>query len=291
MVSVRLLVVAGLIGSTGLVAQESAISSFQLVSIRKAQIGPCPTGERCIGGYAPPSVAVLPGGRFEARSQFIEDLARLAFGFDQIDPRGSGVEVANPKFGSLPLRATRLDVTAVANREWARPPAGEPVPAELRTMLRHVLETRFKLKARIETKNVDVVALRLTGAEPGPGLSRATTDCLGPYTVPPTNDAVVRPLCPYEANSDHIKAGSLTMAEVAKLLSQMTGAMMRAVLVDQTGLEGRYDLTLHIGGQVAWDRTAAFQETLRKQLGLKLVNAKAPVPILRIDHVENPQFD
>ena len=297
MVTVRMLVVASLVasvgpvGSVGLVAQESAVSSFQLVSIRKALPGPCPTGERCIGGYAPPSVAVLPGGRFEARSQFIEELVRLAFGFDQIDPRGRSVEVANPAFGSLPWRATRLDITAVSNREWTKPPAGERVPAELRTMLRQVLETRFMLKARIETKNADVVALRLTGAGTGPGLSRATSDCLGPYTVPPVNDAVVRPMCPYEADSDHVKAGSMTMAEVAKLLSQMTGAMMRAVLIDQTGLEGRYDLTLRIGGQVAWDRAAAFQETLKKQLGLKLVNTKAPVPTLRIDHVENPQFD
>ena len=42
--------------------------------------------------------------------------------------------------------------------------AHDPVPAELRTMLRQVLETRFKLKAHVETKKVDVVALRLTGA-------------------------------------------------------------------------------------------------------------------------------
>jgi uncharacterized protein (TIGR03435 family) len=236
-------------------------------------------------------VAVSPGGRFEARSQVIEDLVRLAFGFEKIDPRGSAVEVVNPKFGSLPLRSTRLDITAVSNREWAKPPAGDPVPAELRTMLRQVLETRFKLKAHVETKNVDVMALRLTGTEPGPGLSRAMADCLGPYTAPTPNDAVGREVCPYEANSDHVKAGSMTMAEVAKLLSQMTGAMMRAVLVDQTGLEGRYDLTLHIGGQVAWDRAAAFQNTLKKQLGLTLVNTKAPVPVLRIEHVENPQFD
>jgi uncharacterized protein (TIGR03435 family) len=262
-----------------------------LVSIRKAQPGPCEPGQRCINGYAPPSIAVLPGGRFEARSQFIETLVRLAFGFDQIDPRGSSVEVAAPLIGSLPWRVTRLDLTAVSNREWTRPPAGEVVPAELRTMLRQMLGTRFKLKARIETKNADVVALRLTGAEPGPGLSRATADCLGPFTPPPVNDAVVRPMCPYEADSDHVKAGSMTMPEVAKLLSQMTGAMMRAVLVDQTGLEGRYDLTLHIGGQVAWDRPAAFQETLKKQLGLKLVNTKAPVPTLRIEHVENPAYD
>jgi uncharacterized protein (TIGR03435 family) len=286
-----MLVAASLVGSIGLLAQESTVSSFQLVSIRKSQPGPCPTGERCVGGFASPSVAVSPGGRFEARGQVIEDLIRLAFGFDKIDPRGSAIEVATPKFGSLPMRSTRLDITAVSNREWSKPPTGEAVPAELRTMLRQMLETRFKLMAHVETKKVDVWALRLTGAAPGPGLSRATADCLGPFTPSTPNDAVERPVCPYEANSDHVKAGSMTMAEVARLLSQMTGVMMRAVLVDQTGLEGRYDLTLNIGGQVAWDRAAAFQDTLRKQLGLTLVNTKAPVPVLRIEHVENPQLD
>ena len=87
---------------------------------------------------SPSTVSVLPGGRFEARNQTFENLARLAFGFEGVDPRNGMVDT--PRF--FWPENDRFDVTAVSDREWSTPPPGERVPPEshyLRTAL--VFET------------------------------------------------------------------------------------------------------------------------------------------------------
>jgi len=111
--------------------------------------------------------------------------------------------------------------------------------------------------------------------------------------------------------------GAMTMAEVAKFLQNVPGLTLRAAIVDQTGLPGRYDVALDIGGPInprrrmlvdaesdagargallgsdldLERRPIAVREALEKQLGLKLVNTKAEIPMLKIEHAENPQED
>jgi len=312
MVTARVLVVASLLASTGLLAEESSGPSFQLVSIRKVLAAPCPPQELCIGAAGPSrnpsSIGALAGGRFEARNQSLENLVRVAYGFEQIDPRHGMVDGG----GLRSARVARFDITAVSDREWTTPPAGEQLPAEVRTMLRALLENRFKLKARLETKKVDVAALRLVGTEPGPGLRPAARDCLGPFTDPPADRRVSA--CDFHADWSRIEAGSMTIPEVAKLLLSVPGVTQRAAIVDQTGLRGRYDVALNIGGSTSFSRMIvnaesdaqgaltssvvtqdrrpiAVLDALKKQLGLKLVNIKAEIPTLKIEHAENPQED
>ena len=72
----------------------------------------------------------------------------------------------------------------------------------------------------------------------------------------------------------------------------MTGmATIPRPVVDQTGLVGLYDFTLH------WNRSpdpdigdtaAPFRGALKSQLGLELKPTHAPIDILVIDHVERP---
>jgi uncharacterized protein (TIGR03435 family) len=73
----------------------------------------------------------------------------------------------------------------------------------------------------------------------------------------------------------------------------MTGlAAIPRPVVDQTGLSGLYDFTLHWNwtpeGAETGDNTAAFHEALRTQLGLELKPSHAPIDILVIDHVDHP---
>jgi hypothetical protein len=147
--SIRWIAVVVLLAPAVMQARQATPPSFQFVSIRKLPPAPCPPLELCLGNAvpsrAPATMNVLPGGRFEARNQTIENLARVAFGFDSVDP-ALGV-VAETKYSS-PL-ADRFDVTAVTDGEWSSPPSGRKVPGELRTMLRTLLEQRFKLKARV----------------------------------------------------------------------------------------------------------------------------------------------
>jgi uncharacterized protein (TIGR03435 family) len=279
------------------VAAQQERETFQFVSVRIVP-GECPvSGDRkdwCIGSSglvpsrAPSSISIQPGGRFEARNQTFENLARIAFGFEGVDPRRGVVE--RPRV-FVPAN-DRFDITAVTDREWTRPPAGESVPAELRPMLRALLEERFQMKARVETKRVDVYALRLSKntREPGPGLRRSTATCRGPYTDQ-TPNAPDSPECPFLLEFARVQAGAVTMTEVARIISRIQGFSDRAI-VDDTGLDGIYDLTLTIPSAPVLDRRPiAVREAMQEQLNLELHKAKLPIPTLIIERVKKPTED
>jgi uncharacterized protein (TIGR03435 family) len=279
-----------LLGIFGLLVAAPAViagqtSGFHSVSITKRS-PPCAPAVACRNAMpltAPSSISVLPGGRFEARNQTIENMVRVAFGFEQID-LAVGV-VAESKFSSPD--AERFDVTAVADLEWPRAAAGENVPSEFRTMLRALLEDRFKLRARVELTDVDVLALQLTRADRqrGPGLRRSSNGCHHDTNVePPAGES---PPCPRRIDAHHIDAAGITMPQLAAMIHDAEGALVDRFVVDQTGLTGRYDVALSIASQDP-DRRDAFRQALKMQLGLKLVKTKVPLPTLLIEHAEAP---
>ena len=72
-------------------------------------------------------------------------------------------------------------------------------------------------------------------------------------------------------------------------------------IIDQTGIEGRYDLTLNwtsdsgpasvpgvADGEASTDLGPSIFTAIREQLGLKLEPAKGSVRVLVIDHAEMP---
>jgi uncharacterized protein (TIGR03435 family) len=290
--------------------------SFQVVSIRKSETV-CPPGARCIilpGRPNPdaPSMSVQPGGRFEARIHTIEDLARVAYGFEDVDPRGT---VRKPWF--FLAGQDKYDITAVADREWSTPPAGDVVPSELRPMLRALLQERFQLEARIDVRKVDVYALRRArpGSQPGPGLRESRDECRGPFTPPPSGGDAI-PQCPFRLETNVVQAGAVTMADLARIIPRITGSQIDRVIVDQTGLDGTYDVELTIGlgsvrPSIARDpsdldrlsigaqptalladrRPIAIREALEQQLGLKLEKATLPIPVLTIEGAKRPVED
>ncbi len=79
----------------------------------------------------------------------------------------------------------------------------------------------------------------------------------------------------------------------------MQGALDRPVL-DQTGLQGKYDFTLNwtpdefsqhgiTPPQTVPDNAPPNLYTaIREQLGLRFETTKAPIPVMVIDHVEEP---
>jgi uncharacterized protein (TIGR03435 family) len=301
-----LLAALGILQVVAMPSAQEPKAAFQFVSIRPVP-GVCPQDVLCIGAGSrqpspsPSTVSVLPGGRFEARNQTFETLARLAFGFEGVDPRNGMVTVPR-SFSGEP---GRYDITAVSDREWMPPPAGEMVPTELRTMLRKLLEERFQMKARLQARKVDVYALQLANREPAAGLRPSRGGCLGPYTDPRPGDDT--PACPFRLERDFVakpgsarrpvptmivEAGGVTMIEVARILSRVQFFNIDRALVDATGLKGTYDLRLSIDMPSAVDRLPfAFREALLQQLGLKLEKAKLDVPTLVVDRVKKPAED
>ena len=280
----------GLLGLLGLLVAVPAVAArqtpgFHSVSITRVppSCAPAAACRNAPPSSTPPSsISVLPGGRFEARYQTIENLARVAFGFEQID-LAVGV-VAESRFSSAD--AERFDVTAVAAREWPRAPAGETVPSEFRGMLRALLEERFKLRAHVEVTDVDVLGLQLTRADRqrGPGLQRSRHDCDSTPAAPRSGES---PACSLRIDPHHIDAAGITMSQLAAMIYGADGARVDRFVVDQTGLSGRYDVTLSIDAADE-DQRGALRDALKTQLGLKLVKTKIPLPTLIIEHAEAP---
>ncbi len=109
---------------------------------------------------------------------------------------------------------------------------------------------------------------------------------------------------------------NMTMAQFAERLQAMASGYVHAPVLDATGLEGSWDFTLSFspvgmfrggrggdggrGGEAARPADASpgavpeasdpgtgltLLEAMEKQLGLKLVMQKRPLPVLVIDHV------
>lgn len=184
---------------------------------------------------------------------------------------------------------------------------GHPTKDQVRLMMQSLLEDRFKLRIRVETRQLRVYALVL--AEPGklgPGL-RPDADGTGcvereqpnlgpvPSEKPPVfcGDDIWR-----EGGRVHARMLNTTMAHIAEMFTEagvIQGDTDEQLVVDGTGLTGRFDLDLVFrqeasasvnAGPDSGGQTAI--EAMKKQLGLKLEKRTAPVPLYVIDHIEQP---
>ena len=190
------------------------------------------------------------------------------------------------------LTAERYDVIAKA--------VGKPSSDEVKAMLRTMLRQRLKLAAHIDAKDTEVYALVV--ARPNhPGLQRFTRDCdaiqaerdaaakAGQPQAPPSPNAALP--CSYTWSSA-IYSGGITLAQLAGMIDWVAGR----VVVDRTGLPGRYEFTLRFAPPAAGPGAASADPdappvlftALQEQLGLKLEATRAPVDSLVIDHIERP---
>jgi uncharacterized protein (TIGR03435 family) len=197
------------------------------------------------------------------------------------------------------VQTEHYDVVAKASGDLR--PAAPGAPRAQFLMLRSLLIDRFKLKARLETREAPVFALVLarTDGKPGAGLVPAHDDCAAIVAAEIKRERPVappgeRPVCGLIAGpigttgGDRIAGGNASIGQLATTLS---GRMNRIVL-DRTGLSGVFNFTLDFvpdGSPIdASQNLPPLQSALREQLGLKLEPARGPVEVLVIDHVERP---
>jgi uncharacterized protein (TIGR03435 family) len=163
--------------------------------------------------------------------------------------------------------------------------AAAPVSeAECRLMVRTLLKDRFKMVARWETNVTPVYELVV--AKNGPKMPKvADTDRTRGVLIT-LNGNQMQSLAAEPPRG-------LTMQELAERLT-VFGAQ-RPVL-DKTGLEGLYKVTLSFGitPDITPRGTATPSEypdlftAVQEQLGLKMQDAKDPVDVLIVDHMERP---
>jgi uncharacterized protein (TIGR03435 family) len=154
-------------------------------------------------------------------------------------------------------------------------------------MLRTLLADRFKLVAREEPREQSAYALVVDRADGrlGPNLRPYAGDCAAAASAraagttvdlpPPSNGA---PACGLTRGGRRIAAGGITMELLAGNISGDAGR----VVVDRTGLTGRYEATLEMSPELT------VFTALREQLGLKLEPIRAALPVVVVDRIERP---
>lgn len=162
-----------------------------------------------------------------------------------------------------------------------------------RLMLQKLLADRYKLAVHHETKELPVYALIV--AKNGPKFQESKPDTIDEGPIKGMDGHVTR------SKRGQLEVNGISMKGLANLLHFSVGQ----TVVDQTGLKGRYDLSLQwTPDDVAapMPKTAEGNQpeaapelsgpsiftAVQKQLGLKLEPTKSPLDTIVIDHVEHP---
>ena len=180
-------------------------------------------------------------------------------------------------------------------------------------MIRALLADRLNLKVHVETREREILELKLDRPDGrlGPGLRPSRAKCLGSFdlvdldttnrSIAPTDDG--KPyFCPFGyfyGPTSFMRADNLRLRDIAMFFGLIASVNMG--VVDRTGLTGRYDIELTFAGDVILSAGAApvprevgtadaapLRAAIRQQLGLRLESIRAPVEVLVIDHVERP---
>ena len=231
-------------------------------------------------------------GRLDFTCISVRELLVLSYGSLQGDPfTPVAIRVLG---GPSWIDNDRYDLSAKAEGR-------APLQEMMGPMLIGLLEDRFHLKAHTEPRDTQVYALRLIE---------------GPSKLRPAQEGSCKPIdmedlpksgdhtryCGFEVS--HVEGGTViaewygvTMAELA---SRSLPINAGEYVVDQTGLNGRFDIHLEFrrsvpvrvnGVEVSPGESESAAPTIFTALhglGLKLVPAKAPIDVVVVDQIERP---
>jgi bla regulator protein BlaR1 len=287
--------------SQGANAGNGRLPSFETASIKPDALQTPLVAGRLLPGM-PMAGVQLTGGNFTATT-IVTAMIMDAYGQSYVRPLSPTQVLGGPAWIRTDFYQINAKVNdSVAYGKWKNLSLAQQ-SNEAMLMLRSLLIDRFKLRVKHEKKVLPVFDLvlikngpkivedntadrpcRITGLDPGKGLGLEVSSC--------------------------------DFRMFAGFLSISPGLRSR-VLVDKTGLQGRYSFRLHwtarppgtpkpgplfdnaVSGslktqQIYQSAAAAkpsgspFLIALREQLGLDIVPAKAPVDVIVIEHIERP---
>jgi uncharacterized protein (TIGR03435 family) len=219
----------------------------------------------------------IQGDRFTATNTTLRELIRLTYQVRDLQLLGAPDWIASERF----------DIFAKATA----PLKSGAIPAELKQLL----SDRVGLKVHSESRELPIYALVVARADGtlGPGLQPIETDRC-PEAVaraeararsgqpsPPSTPGQ-RMTCGLRFNPGSFNGGSIGLAPLAQSLSPVVGR----VVVDRTGLAGKFDFDLTWASDPTADSTGpSIFTALQEQLGLKLESTRGPVDVVVIDQV------
>jgi len=203
----------------------------------------------------------IRGNRFVTEGTTFVDVFKYAFGVhpDQV--------VGGPEW----LRTERFDIVADPDTDK------RPNSDEMKAMVRQLLVERFHVVMHKEQKVLSVYAVQK--AVDAPKLTKSAG-----------NDRGI-PVVGYDPRGE-LQVGNATMANFAGFLQRF---VLDRPAVDQTGIEGKFDLVLRwtpddVRGGDASAEPGLFT-AMKEQLGLKLQATKAEVEVFVVDRAEKPEVD
>ena len=200
-----------------------------------------------------------PGGRFNAQATSLKFLLEWAYGI--LPAQHSG--------GPSWLDNQRYDIVAKA--------AGNATDAEMKLMVRALMEERFQLKFHREMREEPVIVISL--GKTAPKLFAPKEEEKHSIRVEPVMGADRKIV------SWHVTATRFSLAQLSETFSRHLGS----VIVNQTGMEGDFDFTLEMTPDESMPNPldpSIILAAMRNQLGLTVKSQKSPVEFLVIDGAE-----
>jgi uncharacterized protein (TIGR03435 family) len=207
------------------------------------------------------------------------ELAIVGFTLNDIIKFAYGVQEKQIVNGPAWLGADRFDINAQPDQP------GIPNSDQIKSMLQKLLADRFQFKFHRDKKEMS--AYVLTVSKEGTKMTKSSAD---PKGLPGLFFGPIGTL--------HVR--NATMADFTEL---MQSAVLDRPVVDQAGLDGKWDFILKwtpdesqfagLGVKVpppsdAADAPPPLFTAIQEQLGLKLEAQKTQVPDLVLDHVDHP---
>ncbi len=259
--------------------QDTPAQKFEVATIRLCDSD---GGGRSGGGKSSPGRLVLNCQTLGDADRSFPGLIAQAYGLFANGHRNPPWALLPVEGGPAWLKSDRYEIVAKAAGDASLDMMNGP-------MLQALLEDRFRLKVRRETREIPVYALTVTkgGAKLHPFQEGSCTHCGASGTIQGSNFV--------------LHGQGMTLGEIAKSL----GIGLDRPVIDATGLTGKFDFEL----EFARDQSAApalrdphqvvptaadpstgasIFTAIQEQMGLKLESTKGPGEFLVVDSVERP---